>query len=273
MRLRDLQSARETLETALSLPGGGRELSLLKAEVLEQGGEIEPAIDELRRFQRRRSENIAATYALVSLLGRLQSEDANFERLTLLTEIITRAPDNLRARCEQARLAATLDSGQRLREALDALLEDASRWPDAAAEQLQQADAAARSDDFLLAARSLTFFENLLKPQAEYQRSLEELGISPNSVSGTPQRALLRLKLPPAGAAEPELDLTFDLQEPPESAAAEPRVSPAAGRGATLDPFVALRSFAAGRRLGRAALSWLDAQREAVKHRLRGPEF
>lgn len=219
MRLRDMASARESLNTALSLADNSRELALLRAEVLEQSGEIEHAIEQLRSIHHHWPENIAATYSLFSLLGQVRTSDADAERLALLSDILSRVSGNLRARCEQARLAATLEQGEALQEALDTLLRDADVWPEAARNQLTQADDAARATDFRKAAQSLTFFENLLKPQAEYQQSLGRLGVSLGSAVGTPQRTFLRLKLPPAEAAEADVALRFELQEFPKTAA------------------------------------------------------
>ena len=76
-------------------------------------------------------------------------------------------------------------------------------------------DEAARGGDFRSAARSLTFFENLVKPTPEYQQSLAQLGSSGEAI-GTPIREFLELKLPAVAAAAADTDLTFELQPVPE---------------------------------------------------------
>ncbi|MEO8165718.1 MAG: tetratricopeptide repeat protein, partial [Betaproteobacteria bacterium] len=219
MRLRDMDSAHKTLETAMSLASGSRELALLQAEVSENSGDIEHAIEQLRKIHQDWPDNIAATYSLFSLLGRVRSNDADGERLALLSDILARATDNLRARCEHARLAATLQRDEELRAALDALLLEIDHWPDAASQHLKKADAAARANDFRQAAQSLTFFENLVKQIPAYQQSLAGLGVAPAAAIGTPQRTFLRLQLPPIEAAEADIALKFELQELPKTAA------------------------------------------------------
>ncbi len=219
LRLNEPARARESLRRALELAGDSRELALLTAQLLEYSGAVEPAIAELRKVHEKWPENVAATYSLVSLLGQLRSDSAEAERLSLLADILRRVPDNLRARSEQARLAATLGRGDELRGAIDALQRDRGVWPDPLLQQLTQADEAARAGDFRQAALSLTFFENLLKPRSEYQQSLVQLGIQSLGTVGTPLRSLLRLKLPANDTADADVQLTFELQDPFKKAA------------------------------------------------------
>lgn len=219
MRLRETEAAQESLQKAQALANDSRELRLLEAEVLEQAGEIEAAIEQLRQVHKTWPENLAATFSLVSLLGQIRTEEAEVERLTLLSDILKRAPDNLRARCEHARLAATQERGEILRAALDSLFSEANRWSAPLKQQLLEVDKALRAGDFRKAALSLTFFENLLKPRPEYQQSLAQLGVTSAGAIGTPLRSFLRLKMPPAQAADADSKLTFALQGTSENAA------------------------------------------------------
>ena len=218
MRLRDMRNAQSALQKAVDLAGDSRELALLRAEVLEQSGEIDKAIEQLRKVHQMWPENIAATFSLARLLGQVQSEKADAERLRLLSDILNHAPENLRVRAEQARLAATLKRGDALRKALDSLLKD-DKWPEMARQQLTKADEAARAGDFRKAALSLTFFENLMKPTPAYQQSIAQLGIGAAGAIGTPLRSFLRLELPAVQAAEADRKLMFELKETSEKAA------------------------------------------------------
>jgi tetratricopeptide (TPR) repeat protein len=214
MRLREMESAAQSLQQALELAPESRELAVLRAELLENSGAIEEAIAQLREVHGAWPENLAAAYSLSVLLGQMQSQEADEERLSLLSEILSTAPANLRARAEQARLAATLERAELLRESLDHLLRDAERWPDLAREQLAAADQAAASGDFRQAAISLTFFENVIKPRPEYQQSLAQLGVGSVAAVGTPLRTFLRLKLPAPEAAAADSALTFQMENP-----------------------------------------------------------
>ena len=111
------------------------------------------------------------------------------------------------------------NAGEQLQEALDVLMREINIWPEAVSQQLRNADDAARAKDFRKAAQSLTFFENLLKPQPEYQQSLARLGVSHGMTLGTPQRTFLRFKLPQAEAAEADVAMKFELAESPKTAA------------------------------------------------------
>jgi tetratricopeptide (TPR) repeat protein len=218
LRLREIDAARQSLDQAVSLAPDARELAVLRGELLQQAGEIEAAIEQLRQVRESWPENIAVTWSLVSLLAQVRSEEAERERLALLNDILTRAPENLRAEIERARLAATLEEPEALGNALAALSEDAERWPDTAQEQLSDAREAASSGEFRGAARSLTFFENLLKPRPEYQQSLQQLGVTAGAAIGSPLRQFLRLEMPQPEAADADTALTFQSQEFPETA-------------------------------------------------------
>ncbi len=213
LRLRDMQQARGTLQRAMELAGDSQELAVLRADVLEHSGEIEAAIKQFRTIQEKWPDNVSATYSLVTLLGQLRSKEADAERLSLLADILRRLPGNWRALCEQARLAATLEQGDVLRAALDQLAQPAAAWPDAVRKYYVAADRAARANEFQDAARSLTFMENVLKPNPEYQRRQAELGVSAAAAIGTPVRRFLRLELPSVESAEADFTLTFELQD------------------------------------------------------------
>ena len=218
LRLNEPTRARDSLQRALELAPRSPELALLSAQALEHAGETELAIQQLRDVHRQWPENVAATFSLVSLLEQIRSDEAETERLTLLNDILDRAPGNLRALVEKARVAATLQRGDELREALDALQSTGQPWPEAAQQQLTQADQAQQTGDFRQAALALTFFENLLKPRREYQQSLAQLGTASVGAVGTPLRSLLRLDVPPVEAAEADLQMTFELQDAPATA-------------------------------------------------------
>ena len=216
MRLRSTEAAQQSLQQAQTLAGDSRELAALKAEVLEQAGQIEAAIEQLREVHQVWPENLSTTFSLVSLLGQIQSDETEAEKIALLTDILQHAPGNLRTRCELARLAATEEREEILRSTLDSLLSEADRWPDLIQKQLQDADEALKNGDFRKTAVSLTFFENLLKPRPEYQYSLAELGAGSGAAIGTPLRSFLRLQLPSAQSADADLELTFSLESAPK---------------------------------------------------------
>ncbi|MCO6455327.1 MAG: VCBS repeat-containing protein [Pirellulaceae bacterium] len=212
LRLRESQGADEALRQALALAGDLRELKLLRAEILQDAGHVEEAIVQLRELHQIWPENVGATWFLVSLLGNLRTAEAQDESLLLLADILGRAPGNLRALCEQARAAAALENGNLLRTSLDALQLQSADWPEEIRQQLAQAVTAAQDNSYQDAARGLTFFENLLKPRPEYQRSLAQLGISSTAAIGSPLRHFVKFQPPPPAAAEPDVRMSFELK-------------------------------------------------------------
>ncbi|KAA5543152.1 hypothetical protein FYK55_12785 [Roseiconus nitratireducens] len=219
LRLNEPEKAREALERALELAGDSQQLAVLNAQIMEYSGQIEPAIEVLRRVHTDWPENVAATYSLVSLLGQMRDDQSEGERIELLTSILEHAPGNLKALLERARIAATLDRDQQLRETLNAIANQGERWPEDIRTQLDQASNAADRADNRNAAVSLTFLENLLKPRPEYQRSLAQLGVLSVTAVGTPVRSPLRLKVPPAQIPAPDSKLAFEPTFPFRSAA------------------------------------------------------
>lgn len=212
LRLRETEAARQALERALEIAPDASGLGVLRAEVLEQAGEIEQAIEQLRQVHERSPDDIAATYYLASLLGQIRSEETDREQLALLMDILQRAPQNLRAQAEAARLAATLQLEDELRTVLGQLQTQSESWPESAREQLANAQQALQEGDFRRAAVSLTFMENVLKPEAIYQEALAQLGVFSAGSVGSPMRSFVHLELPPPQAADADHDMTFQLE-------------------------------------------------------------
>lgn len=210
LRLRDLEKAQQALQQAVQQAGDDPRIALLQAEVLANSGNVEAAIEQLRKVCQQQPDNIAAAYQLATLLSQLRSEQADAERLEILSAILERVPTNLRSRCEQARLAATLQRQDVLQSALAALMEAKASYPEKASQQLQQAQEAITAGDYRRAATALTFFENVVKPQPEYQKSLVELGAASVSAVGTPLREFLRLQRPRWESAPADTSLTFE---------------------------------------------------------------
>lgn len=210
MRVRDFQNAQSALDRAVQLAPQDPRIAVLKAELFSQTGQVEAAIEQFRQVHQRQPDNTQATYALVNLLGQIRSEQADREMLELLSDILGRLPNNLRAQCEQARLAATLEQADLVRTTIEKLTNDS--WPEPAKQQLQRANEALQAGDFRQAATALTFFENVLKPRPEYQQSLVELGVSSATTVGTPLRDFVRLSFPAVEAASADTQLTFSLQ-------------------------------------------------------------
>ncbi|MCO8123862.1 FG-GAP-like repeat-containing protein [Stieleria sp. TO1_6] len=214
LRLNEPDKASQSLHHALDLNVDSRELRLLNARILEYNGQIEAAIEQLRKLHHDWPENLSVTFSLSNLLGQIRSDSAESERHTLLKELVSRSPNNLRALCELARVSAAGEHQSDLLSVIDKLSRDQDQWPEPLRQQVAAADKAAEEGDFRQAALSITFFENLAKPQSEYQQSLAQLGMLSLGAVGTPLRSMQRLELPDVSAANADLQMTFKLQQP-----------------------------------------------------------
>ncbi|MDM4018815.1 FG-GAP-like repeat-containing protein [Roseiconus lacunae] len=214
LRLNDTVAAADSLNNALRISPESKELLRLKAEVLEASGDIALAIAALRELHQRWPDNIRVSFHLSTLLGQVNDQDADNERLQLLSEILKTHPNNLRVRCEYARLAATNGDVESLNQAIKTFQQMSDSWPPEMAEQLQQAINAIEEDDLRQTAVRLTFLENLSKPSRDYQRSLDELGILSIAAVGTPLRSFLALQWPDAQSAPSDLSMGFEFSEP-----------------------------------------------------------
>lgn len=212
LRLNEPEAAHQSLEKAIRLAPDSRELTLLGAQISAHAGQAELAIERLRKVHQVWPENVAATYSLVSLLGQLRTDEAETQRLDLLSDILRQAPGNLQALTEQARVAASLQDAAKLQSALAELEKFRSQWPDKLQEQLDAAQDAVKQNDFRRAALALTFLQNLLKPRPEYQQSLAQLGVLSASAVGTPVRQFLHLSSPPIEAAAADVELNFEIE-------------------------------------------------------------
>ncbi|WP_182865716.1 FG-GAP-like repeat-containing protein [Rhodopirellula sp. JC639] len=209
LRLNDLGGAEQALNSALAQLPRSRELLLLKAQLLKSAGQIPEAIETLRTVHADWPGNLQVAFELSTLLDQPNTDAADQERLELLSKILARAPENLRVRCEYARLAATVSDRQRLDQVIGTFESLGQDWTALQQSQLDQASKAASDGDYRQVAVALTFFENVVKPMPIYQKSLDQLGILSVTAVGTPVRSFLALSLPSSEAAPADRELQF----------------------------------------------------------------
>ncbi len=214
LRLSDNSAATEALTKAAELAPDNRQISLLQALVEELSGEFERAIERLKQIP---DPEPAALYSLALLVERTGKEASLVERLDLINRILKREPENAVAQFQRARLAARLEDGPQLADALQALAQRRSEWTAVAAKQFEAADRAARAKRFNDAAKALTFMENVSRASPAYQEALVSLGNVGGSV-GTPMRRFLAVAEQAAALAAADLQLTFQPRSEAEPA-------------------------------------------------------
>jgi len=135
-------------------------------------------------------------------------EDADAEALRLLDEVIERAPGNLAALVERARIAARRGDVERLERSRDAVARLTDGWDDRALEQFAILEEAIDAGDLDEAARRTAFVRNVLTAQPAFQESLAAVR-TPAELIAEPFDRFLVLEPPRAEPAPADRTITF----------------------------------------------------------------
>jgi len=211
LRLGELEAAAEPIERALALAPNNGDIVLLAARMDAARGQLDAATARLRRAVELDPGSLRARFALADELQRLNTPETDNEALTLLDEIIRRAPTNLAAMIERARLAARRRDAARLVDSRDALAPLSSSWSAQAREQFKSFETAvddARMDD---AVRATTFLRNVLAPVPAFRESLAAVR-TPTELIAEPFDQFLVMMPPPAqpSPADPTISFTAE---------------------------------------------------------------
>lgn len=207
LRNQDAATATELVTQARKLAPDDSRLALLEALVADRRGEPEAAAKILEEAVRLDGANLRARYALKEALQRAGAADADQAAATQLGAILEQRPQNLTALLDRARLAAKTGDAAALGQALGSLGGLAAGWPEEAAAQLAEVQAAKGGDPKALAPK-LAVLQNLLLPTAAYQAAVRELRL-PDDTIGEPLAAFLRLSMPKPQADAPDTAVTF----------------------------------------------------------------
>jgi len=255
LRLGELEAAVAPVERALALAPANGDVVLLAAKMEAARGRLDEAVVRLRQAVDLDPGSLRARFALADELQRLNSPEADAEALALLDEIIRRAPGNLAALVDRARIAARRSDEQRLRASRDGLAQRTSNWSAQAIEQFAALERAIDARQFDEAARATTFLRNVLAPVPAFLESLVAVR-TPAELIAQPFDRFLVLTPPTAQPSPPDPSITFspeavggDLTSPPSAVLA---VTP------TIDdaPLLFAADAASLRRLDGAGGSW-----------------
>jgi len=172
LRLGQLDEAAGPIERALALAPANADVVLLAARMEAARGRLDEAVVRLRQAVELDPESLRARFALVDELQRLGSPEADGEALVLLDEIVRRAPTNLAALIERARIAARSGDGDRLTRSRDAIAPLTSAWPPQALEQFASFERSVAEGRLEDATRATTFLRNVLAPVPAFLESL-----------------------------------------------------------------------------------------------------
>ncbi len=211
LRLGELDAAAAPVERALALAPDNGDVVLLAARMEAARGRLDEAVVRLRRAVELDPDGLRARFALADELQRLNNAEADAEALTLLDEIVRRAPNNLAALIERARIAARRRDEPRLRTSLDVLRPLSASWPDQALEQFKAFESAVQEMRFDDVARATTFLRNVLAPVPAFRESLTAVR-TPTELIAEPFDRFVALMAPPAlpSPADPSITYTAE---------------------------------------------------------------
>ena len=219
LRLGELDAAATPVERALELAPNNGDVVLLAARMEAARGRLDEAVIRLRRAVELDPNGLRARFALADELQRLNTPEADAEALSLLDEIVRRAPNNLAALIERARIAARRRDEARLRSSQEALTPLSSTWSQQALEQFQAFQSAVDEMRFEDVARATTFLRNVLAPVPAFRESLIAVR-TPTELIAEPFDRFVALVPPPAQPSLADPSITFTAEAADNDAAA-----------------------------------------------------
>jgi tetratricopeptide (TPR) repeat protein len=219
LRLGELEAAAAPVERALALASNNADVVLLAARMEAARGRPDEAVLRLRRAVELDPEGLRARFALADELQRLNTAEADAEALALLDEIVRRAPNNLAALIERARIAARRHDQARLRNSREALVPMSPTWPPQALEQFKAFESAIEQMHFDDVARAATFLRNVLAPVPAFRESLTAVR-TPTELIAEPFDRFLALMPPPAQPSPADTSITYAAEAASSDAAA-----------------------------------------------------
>jgi tetratricopeptide (TPR) repeat protein len=255
LRLGELEAAAAPVERALALAPDNSEIVLLAAKMEAARGRLDEAVARLRQAVSLDSGGLRSRFALAEELQRLNTAEADAEALDLLDVVLERAPNNLAALVDRARIAARRGDEPRLRGSRDALAQLTSSWSPQAIEQFMALERAVEARRFEDAARATTFLRNVLTPVPAFRESLAAVR-TPAELIAEPFDRFLVLTPPAAEPAPPDASIAFSAEAAGGDAAS--KSSSLIAMTPTIEEApVLLAADAAGiRRLGGTGGSW-----------------
>jgi tetratricopeptide (TPR) repeat protein len=208
LRRGELEAAVAPIERAVALAPGNGDVVLLAARMEAARGRVDEAVVQLRRAVDLDPEGLRARFALADELQRQNSAEADAEALALLDEIVRRAPANLAALVERARIAARRGDEVRVRSSREALAPLSNGWSPQALEQFKAFQGAIDARRFDDVARATTFLRNVLAPVPAFRESLAAVR-TPTELIAEPFDRFLALVPPPAQPSPSDPSISF----------------------------------------------------------------
>ena len=200
LRNNQLEEAAQSLEKALSLAPNSAEIESLFGLLESKRANSEAAIKHFKHAIELQPDDL---WNLSLLAEELQRAENLIEAAKVRDEILKKAPDNLVAHLERAKLAAKMKDDAQLKKQIAWLEKQQINWPDLAREtfgELKKSGATAP-----IAAIRL---DNVLKGEERYRLDTALLA-PPNNELGRPVDHFLSMPTPTGAPEAPDMQMTF----------------------------------------------------------------
>ena len=200
--------AESNFKKAQELAPDSSEIAVLLGHFERERGKMEEARSHFERAVELDPKNVHARYTLATLIKeRLRPQDADTHFQRQMEGILASRPENLVAMVELGSTAARSNDSAALGRVIDQLDARSAEWPDNVKDALAGLKAA-RTQPAVATSRMLVF-QNLMRQQPVYLKSMRELKPLEQNAIGFPIERFLRLPSPSSDPAPPDMSVFF----------------------------------------------------------------
>lgn len=207
LRLGDHEGAARDLEKAIKLAPENGAIEALSGLVESHRGQYTEAIAHFRRAVALNPDDLKSRFSLIHEVERLGEPESEAEALRIAGDLVERAPANLPALLERARLAAKGGDATALGDTVTRLGTLRPSWPRDAQEKYDELAQDVRSAPASLARRILQL-RNLLLQTPAFRKNLADVE-TPLAMVGEPITAFLKLAPPPPTPSPPDETISY----------------------------------------------------------------
>lgn len=205
LRQRDLEGARTAIDQASKLAPENSLIAVNSATIALQQGDGGKATTELEKAILLAPDQLMPLY----LLADLHEREANIpEALQLFRRIAEKAPANLAAHIEVARLETRSGNTDGLKSTFASIERSSTKLSPEGSQQLAELRSAVESGNTQAAAAAVSFLRNVLLREPWFRQAIAEFKPSETMI-GTPLYKPLKLAAPNFSPAEPDREISF----------------------------------------------------------------
>lgn len=205
LRNNQLEEAAKSLEKARSLAPNNADIENLFGLLESKRANGDAAVKHFKHAAELAPENLRY---LSDLAEQLQTQENFADAAKVRDQILQKAPDNLVAHLERAKLAAKMKDAAALQKEIAWFDKQRVSWPDIGKEMLGNLKTTAKTPTAPIASIQL---DNVLRGEPRYRLDLAPLSV-PNNQIGLPLEAFLTLPVPSGAPEPPDRQMSFTAQ-------------------------------------------------------------